>query len=317
MPKPAQLEPAVLEEVWLDSKGKQIDPPTGKTGKVFKVQFNPQTLKLNYSNQKSGGEQPKGSSTQFVGRGVTKLSLELWFDIALALPEGSTAKRDVRTLTQEVQYFMTPQKVPGKGTDKFLPPGLRFQWGSFTFVGVMDSMDETLDFFSSDGMPLRANVAITASKQEIQYDAANAATVQNRQSSGLQAYTPVKAGSSLQGAADKSSIASSSGGPPDWKGLALANDIENPRMLAAGALLNLSASVSVNAKLGVTAQTSGSLDLSASAGASGGTSAGGGVSLGFVAKAGAPVGATAGLGGQASAGSPVGAGASFGASASF
>lgn len=287
MPKPAQLEPAVLEEVWLDAKGKQIDPPTGKTGKVFQVQFNPQTLKLNYSNQKAGGEQPKGSSTQFVGRGVTKLSLELWFDIALALPQGSTAKRDVRTLTQEVQYFMTPQKVPGKGTDKFLPPGFRFHWGSFTFIGVMDSMDETLDFFSSDGLPLRANVAITASKQEIQYDAANAATVQNRQSSGLQSYTPVKAGSSLQDAAAKSTSASSSGGPPDWKGLALANSIENPRMLAAGTLLNLSASVSVNAQLGVTAQTSGQLTLSASAGVQGSASVGAAGSLGFVAQAGA------------------------------
>jgi len=314
MPQPPKLEYAVLEEVWLDSKGKQIDPPTGKQAKVFSVQFNPQTLKLNYSNQKAGGEQPKGSSTQFVGRGVTKLSLELWFDIALALPEGSTAKRDVRRLTQEVQYFMTPQKVPGSGTDKYLPPGLRFQWGSFTFVGVMDSMDETLDFFSSDGLPLRANVAISASKQEIQYDAANAATVQNRQSSGLQKYTPANAGSSLQQEAAKSnSAASSSGGPPDWKGLALANGIENPRMLAAGAMLNLSASASVNTQLGVTVQTSGTLTLNVTAQAGGSANVSGGAALGFVANAGAGASATGSLGLQTSGGTSFGVGASFSA----
>jgi hypothetical protein len=284
MPQPEDLKTATLEEVWLNSKGAQIDPPTGKAGKVFTVQFNPQTLKLNYSNQKAGGEQPKGSSTQFVGRGVTKLSLELWFDVALTVPPGTTGA-DVRSLTQQVQYFIIPQKIPGGTTDKFLPPGFRFHWGSFTFVGVMDSMDETLDFFSSDGLPLRANVAIMASKQEIQYDS----QIANPTAPGVQSYTPTAAGKSVQDAAANSPSANSSGGPPNWKGLALANGIENPRMLAAGALLNLSASVSANAQLGVTAETSGSLDLSAVAGVQARSNLAGGASLGFVANAGASV----------------------------
>ncbi len=299
MPQPLKLETALFEEYWLNAKGKRIDPPTGNPPKKFNVQFNPQTLKLNYSNQKAGGEQPKGSSTQFVGRGVTKLSLELWFDIALALPEESTEARDVRNLTREVQYFIVPVKVPGKGPDKFLPPGLRIQWGSFAFIGVMDSMDETLDFFSPAGLPLRANVSISVSKQEIQYEAANTSN-----GVGQETRTPANAGTPLQQAAANSPNASPTGGPPNWKGLALANGIENPRMLAAGALLNLSASVSVNAQLGVTAQTSGALTLGVSAGVQGGAAASGGASLGFVGSAQASGGVA--LGGQA------GAGASFG-----
>src|SRR5436305_3815269 len=117
MPYPLQLETATFEEVWWDEKGNEKpNPPTGKPGKKpFPVQFNPATLKLNFSNQKAGGDQPKGSSTQFVGRGVTKLSLELWFDIALAQAQGRApaGQKGVRSLTQEVAYFMVPQKTKG------------------------------------------------------------------------------------------------------------------------------------------------------------------------------------------------------------
>ena len=73
---------------------------------------------------------------------------------------------------------------------------------------------------------------------------------------------------------------SSDPGAPGWQDLALANGIENPRLMAPGALVNFSASASLSggAQLGVTAQTSGTLSLGL--GASGGAS--GGVSLGFV-----------------------------------
>jgi len=265
MPDPVHLETATFEEIWLDEKG-NVKPgtPSGKA-KKFSVQFNPQSLKLNYTTQKAGGDQPKGSSTQFVGRGVTKLTMELWFDIALAQAQGLVGedKKDVRGLTQEVAYFMNPQKVPGSGKNSTVPPpGLRIHWGSFVFNGVMDSMDETLDLFSADGMPLRANVSISVSKQEIQYDANIAATLKAPQTAGLQPYTPVKGGSTFQQMAAHA-------GASDWKGLALANGIENPRLLAAGALVNLSAdaSVSASAQLGVSA------DAGVSFGASGGISA--------------------------------------------
>ncbi len=82
----------------------------------FPCLIHSQTLKVNFSNQKAGGDQPKGSSTQFVGKGVTKLTLELWFDIALAIAQGRVADgKDVRAPTGEVAYFMAPQEVTVKG----------------------------------------------------------------------------------------------------------------------------------------------------------------------------------------------------------
>ena len=298
MPQPTKLATATFQEIWWDAHGAKTTNPSGTTGKKVQVQFNPQTLKMTYSNQKTGGDQPKGSSTQFVGRGATKLSLELFFDVGLAQTQNSVTAKDVRNLTQEILYFMIPQDIPGsKAKTPAPPPGLRIIWGAFSFDGVMDSMDETLDFFSSDGYPLRSTIAITVSRQEIQYDSSQAATLQTPQIPVPQPYTPVKNNQTFQQMAAQSG-SSSQPGAPGWQDLALANGIENPRLMAAGALVNLSAgaSISASAQLGVTAQTSGPLSLNL------GAQAGGGASLGFVGSA----GASAGVGVQASAGISIG-----------
>jgi hypothetical protein len=310
MPQPPNLTHATLEEIWWDKKG-QVQPnaPTGQTPKVFPVQFNPQSLKLNYSNQKSGGDQPKGSSTQFVGRGVTKMTLELWFDLPLAIAQGrqdAQKLKDVRELTSQVAYFMIPQKVPGSGKNSTVPPpGVRFRWGTFTFEGTMDGMDETLDLFSSDGSALRSSVSISLSKQEIQYNATNASSQQNPQTAGTQPQTPAKSGDTVQQLAAKA-------GASDWKSLALANGIENPRILAPGALVNLSTSVSASARLtGGGTVVSGGAQIGVSLRVQGGATIGGASQLGFAA--GASMSANGSLGFEGSTGASVGGGASIGA----
>ncbi|HLM66341.1 MAG TPA: hypothetical protein VK358_02385, partial [Longimicrobium sp.] len=166
MPKPGTLEKATLTELWPGSDNVLAERnKDGGDPKRVTVQFNPQTLKVSLSNQNAGGTQPGGSATQFVGQGTTKLSLELWFDVTLPRPAGDDPKGDVRNLTKEIAYFMTPQEVT-RGTETgLLPPGVLFQWGTFLFKGTVDSMDETLELFSEDGKPLRAGVNLSLSKQ--------------------------------------------------------------------------------------------------------------------------------------------------------
>jgi contractile injection system tube protein len=271
---PPQLKTATIEEIWWTDTGAiKTGTPNGNPAKNFPVQFNPQTLKVNFSNQKAGGDQPKGSSTQFVGKGVTKLSLELWFDVALAIEQGRVpAGTDVRGLTGEIAYFMAPQTVTVKGKKGLAPPGIRFHWGSFLFEGVMDSMDETLDLFSADGLPLRASVSISVSKQEIQYDRSKAASL-GAAVPGSEPLTVAKAGRSLQQMA-------SDAGTSNWQGIALANGIENPRILAAGALVNLSADVSVSGGAQVGIDVGASAGFSAGVQSSATATATGGVQLG-------------------------------------
>jgi len=209
-------------------------------GKRVEVQFNPESLKVTYANQIANksqggtGDQSTGpGGRQFVGAGTTKLALQLWFDASTPGKDGSHVD-DVRRMTQDVTYFMTPQPYQGDNT-KMLPPGVRFHWGSFTFDGVVDSLEESLEYFSRDGLPLRASMSLNLSQEKIlvaQFQGTGRIPGAGKPA-GTQPLAAAKAGDNLQ------SIAASSGKGGDWQRIAAANGIENPRSLGAGQLLDL------------------------------------------------------------------------------
>ncbi|HEY2962166.1 MAG TPA: hypothetical protein VGJ37_07090 [Pyrinomonadaceae bacterium] len=276
MPDSQKLEKAELHELDADFKN-EIN-----TDKNCKVQFNPESLKVSFANQvatPSGAGDQKGTpARQFVGAGTTKLALTLWFDVSQPVPEGEEKVTDVRKLTAKVAYFITPKP---EGT-KFVPPAVRFIWGSFQFDGIMESMDESLEFFSSDGRPLRANVSLALTQQKITEFTFRATAGPNAPSTaGTRPLAQAPSGSNLQNMADKQ------GQGDNWQSIASANGIENPRMLAPGQLIDMSAGVSggvgigVSASVGVDVGVSASVGVSGGAGVSGtaGASIGGGVSL--------------------------------------
>ena len=86
--------------------------------KKVTVQFNPESLTVALSNQNSGGDQPGGSSRQFVGSGSSKLTVELIFDTS---DDGS----DVRSRTQDVAYFVMAKEQPDQDNQR-TPPRMRF-----------------------------------------------------------------------------------------------------------------------------------------------------------------------------------------------
>jgi len=163
----------------------EIDLATGdrkSDGKSVSVQFNPESLKVTFANQivppSGAGDQNGSASMQFVGAGTTKLALTIWFDVT-ALEDGENTKNDVRILTEDVAYFITPKKNDDS-PPKFIPPGVRFLWGTFQFDGLMDSMEESLDYFSNDGRPLRASIAFSLSQQKIQFQRGQSASAGKR-----------------------------------------------------------------------------------------------------------------------------------------
>jgi hypothetical protein len=231
------LKKAHIREIWFGPNGAiREDNPKGAPAKTFDVQFNPHTLKMSYATQKKNADAPNGSPTQFVGEATTKLTMELVFDATQPAGAQGAQAGDVRTLTQQLAYFLIPQS---SGT----PPGLRFQWGSTLFEGVLDSMDETIDLFDEEGRPLRATVGISMTQQKIAYDP-------NRQltpGGGLGVQLPGGSAPSVPGtvplaqARGGEALAQLAGraGLPDWRAAATLNDIDNPRRLTTGALLEL------------------------------------------------------------------------------
>jgi Contractile injection system tube protein len=259
MPDVAQLAKAEIRE--LDANFQNEINKTNWT----KVQFNPDSLKVSFANQiatpSGSGDQNGPQARQFVGAGTTKLAVTLSFDVTSEIPQDLPEVDDVRKLTQRVAYFITPAGDPPNKPKKYIPPSVRFVWGSFQFDGIMESMEETLELFSFEGRPLRASVAIALTQQKItqfkfnQVNDPPAATRQGGQAPGTSPLTEAPAGSSLQ-----SLNANQSGGPSgDWQSIAAANGIENPRLLKPGQLIDLNppgisvntgASASVSAQIG-------------------------------------------------------------------
>lgn len=207
----AQLERAHLYEVEFSESGEAT-----QGDRITTVQFNPETLKVAFSNQKAGGEQAGSGSVQFVGAGTTKLSVELVFDVTTPEPPtvDGAAVDDVRRLTQKVAHFM----IPTPEGENFKPRGIRFLWGTFLFDGVMDSMNEVLEMFSSDGRPLRASVTIEMSKQDIRdYQFGTPRTPGTDQTNQLRDDESVQ------------DVAAREGRPENWRPYADQAGVENPR----------------------------------------------------------------------------------------
>jgi len=301
------------------------------------VQFNPATLKVSLSNTLK--ENPRGGnsrSAQFVDKSSSSLAVELIFDTTRidsqaeaiyrerAQAEGRdrqaiTPGSDVRLLTKPIaEAFCMPVE---SGDQMLAPKRCLFQWGAFEFMGMVDSFDETLDFFSPEGRPLRATVALKLSEARYQF--------RNRDVEQAERDTPTltptgnsnePAGSDGPGQDAGPLQSGVAGKPQNWRDTALYNGIENPRMPSAALLAT--PSVSMGASLGAGA----SAGMSVSAGASVSATAGLGIGAGTTIQATPPAfrfGASGTLGtgiegafsgGQVSAGLSAGGIASGGAS---
>lgn len=274
MPLPAKLVKAKLCKVkWIKDK-----PFADKEGNPLEVQFNPQSLSLKFSNEVANNQSGGGAVRQFVGEGKTTLSLDLWFDVTAPAAGGSTPSQDdVRQLTKEVITFFKLVEREKNGVKGLLPPGIQFAWGTFLFEGIVDSLTEDLEFFSEDGKPLRAKMNLSITQQEIKLPENKAGAASGLGLSlsagigmnagigvsagigigggvglgvgfsagasigmaGTQPLVQAQAGVSIQG------IAAANGRTGDWKAIALANNIENPRKIETGTLINANVSGSI------------------------------------------------------------------------
>ena len=228
MPEAVNLEKAELRQLDANFEN-EIEPDTWT-----KVQFNPETMKLTYANElktpEGAGDQTGPAARQFVGAGTTKLTLQLWFDVSAPVPEGMDKETDVRKLTQKVAFYITPKEEG----DKLIPPALRFIWGSFQFDGMMEGLEESLEYFSPEGRPLRANMPLNLSQQRItKFAFREARGPASAPALGSRPLAQSQGNSSLQG------MAAASGKGSDWQSIASANGIENPRLLEPGSLIDL------------------------------------------------------------------------------
>ena len=235
------------------------------------VHFNPVSLQYRVSNTLRPNPSATGTSgnpdqtKQYLTGSSATLTLELSFD-------STDSGRDVRDTTSRIAQFMRPKKDNAAAV-------VLFSWGSFQFQGMFRSYQETLDFFSPEGVPLRAAVSISMDEQN--------RVINERASGGVGAVLAVGGNLTL--------LAGQIGDPRAARGIALANGSVSLR-LDAGAALEIGAQVSISAAAGFA--TGASVGFGVGAGASAGVGFGAGAGVGLGVRAGAS--ARSSLGGAAS-----------------
>ena len=248
-----EFKKATLQEI---SSQPSAPPPCKE--KVITVQINPATLRLQMANTADFGKDVGRPKTQYQGSTST-LSFDLVFDTA---DEGTTADPvDVRTRVRPLEQFLLPKK----GNAKAAPPRVQFTYGTLTVVGVMSTLNVDYDFFSSNGVPLRAKCAVTIKEQKPEFDANLTGPGANTGAGATPPLPPAPGGlgapagpvpdrtaAALAGESAADFAARFGLDPRAWKDVVSANGILDPLRLEPGALLDFAASASIGASLGST-----------------------------------------------------------------
>jgi hypothetical protein len=146
--------------------------------------FNPETLTLKTSSGQSRDRARQGrQQVQNVGASSATLSFEAVFDSTrprdgedgrAALQEELDVRLRTRPLAMLIQAAESPRGggAGGSSSGKAQPAPRRvqFRWGSIVFNGLITSYQETFDYFSPGGVPLRSKVQVTITEQEFRYE---------------------------------------------------------------------------------------------------------------------------------------------------
>lgn len=237
-------------------------------GHELEVQFNPESLHIEHQtygeeSRKRPGDQAARGGAEEAGQVTVRTGYSTSISQVTLLFDTSDSGRNVRDYTLTLVEMMKP--------DKNVVPVVTFQWGSLLFKVNITGFSEELTYFSDQGVPLRAKVLLRMTEAPEERSANNISS----QNSGLGLAASASMGASIgasasvgAGASVSASIGASvsaglnagasigttplsfsQGGQSlqsmaaqagvDWKSVAEANDIDNPRLLNAGAAVNL------------------------------------------------------------------------------
>jgi len=212
-----------LEKAYLTRK----DNPSVKVSFLF----NPKEFTVEKSNQFAEVQIPglPSSIFQFVRGNARSVTMDLFFD---SYEEGD----DVRKYTDQItgwdagsMFSKLPKEKKGLmdiDSDLHAPPICIFIWGTFIFQCIIERVTKRFTMFLPEGVPVRATLSVTLKEyREVEVQVKEVAL----QSADLSKRWVVKQGDSLWSIA-----AREYGNPNDWRLIAEANKIDNPRILNPG-----------------------------------------------------------------------------------
>jgi hypothetical protein len=196
--------------------------------------FNPKELSVEKSNQFAEINIPGLESPifQFVRGNARTVTMDLFFDTY-------EQRIDVRIFTDRItgwdagsMFSSLPDGAKGLmdiDSNLHAPPICIFIWGAFIFQCIIERVSKKYTLFLPEGFPVRATLNVTLKEyREVDVQVKE----MNLQSADLTKRWTVTSGDSLWSIASKEY-----GDPGDWRLIANANDIDNPRILYPGQVL--------------------------------------------------------------------------------
>lgn len=195
--------------------------------------FNPKELSVEKSNQFAEVNIPGLSSPilQFVRGNARSVTLDLFFDTY----ELGT---DVRLFTDRItgwdagsMFSKIPKGLMDIDSDLHAPPVCILIWGAFVFQCIIERVTKKFTMFLPEGIPVRATLSVTLKEySEVDKQLKEIAFL----SADLTKSWLVKQGDSLWSISNKQY-----GNPGEWRLIAEANEIDNPRLLKPGQELKI------------------------------------------------------------------------------
>jgi hypothetical protein len=192
----------------------QVLDGQGQVKDTIPVLFNPAEYSLEKSNEFANINIPGLESPllQFVRGGLESLTMDLFFD---SYEDGT----DVRQHTDKVADLL---KID---PDLHAPPVLRFIWGSLSFVCVLSRVSKKFTMFLADGVPVRATLSVTLNE----YKTEAGSKERPKQSRDRTKRYVLKRGDTLWLISTREY-----GDPSEWRAIAEANQMDDPRKLVPG-----------------------------------------------------------------------------------
>jgi hypothetical protein len=203
---------------------KQLKIEDEDRGTELVVAYNPEEYTLNKENAFAVQNVPGLGSpiVQFVNGNQRTLDVELFFD---TYDTPTLPKQDVREQTSQLVGLMA---IDG---DRHAPPVLRLKMASLNLRCVLSRVSEHFIMFMPDGVPVRARLSCTF----IEYtDPELEAKAANLQTADFSKVHVVARGETLSDIA-----AALYDDATQWRPIALANRIANPRLLDVGRQLRV------------------------------------------------------------------------------
>ena len=198
-----------------------VEPPG--TNVVIAVKFNPTQYVRKKENTFAEIPIPglQSPPLQYVRGGAETLSMDLLVDTTDTLEN------------VETKYVAQVRKLLKQDEKLHAPPIVELNWDGSVFTGVLTVLEVTYLLFDVEGMPLRARMAVTIKEYrpiKVQYKESGA----KQSSPDVEKRYVVRAGETLS-----SISAAVFRDPAQWRAIAVANAITDPRRVAPGTVLTV------------------------------------------------------------------------------